>query len=244
MSMHNVGDAPLVTYRLVDPSTVPPTPIDGTITAALTSPNGTVSTLPVTRTAQGVYTATPSLAVAGDWQVTFTTTAPVQDVETVTLVAVDTTITTPGWAPTLGDVAAHIPTRTRAVGTDDTFLMTFTTDTTPTAEAAAVLIAHACTRVTAAVGSPVAAPAQALAGVAAALLAAYYVEIAYPERNADVAVYDRLLVEAKAAMASAAEVNSAAGGATTTDPTEDAAPGGIGFAFPDPPTFADAVFSW
>ncbi len=240
MSLHDLGDAPLVRYYLVDPATAPPTPIDGTVTAALTDPAGAVTALTVTRIETGVFAVTPALTAIGEWTVTFTTAAPVADVEQVRLAVMPAGSTRPGWEPSLAQVAAHIPTRTRAVGVDNDYQFTFTADTTPTGDAAAEIIAHACAWVTGAVGSPVADAAFPVCQVAAALWAAYWIEIGYPERDADVSVYDRLRKDAEMATASAAGVNAAAGGAGALDPDDPGTT--VLYSFPDPPLYADVVY--
>lgn len=239
MSLHDVGDAPLVRYLLVDPSTTPPTPINGTVAATLTSPTGVVTGLALTNPTVGTYTANPPLTAEGEWLVTITTTAPVPDVEKVRLYALPGDSLAPGWSPSLAHVAAHIPTRTRAVGTDNTYLMTFTPDTTPTGESVAVVIGHACAWVASAAGLPVVAAAFPACQLAASLWAAYWVEIGYPERDADVAVYDRLRDDAEAATVSAAAVNVAAGGGATVDPTPGDAHLLTVYAFPEVPAYAE-----
>jgi hypothetical protein len=244
VSLHDLGDAPLIRYYLVDPSTVPPTPINGTVTAALTDPAGTTTPLTVSNPSTGIYTATPLLAAEGDWLLTFTTTAPVADVEQVRLSVLPSGTLHPAWEPALTHVAAHIPTRTRAVGVDDTYLMTFTADTTPTGDTVAVLIGHACARVLASVGTPVVSAAYPACQLAASLLAAYWVELGYPERDADVAVYDRLRGDFEKAIAAAQAVNAAAGGGLDVDPTPEDARPLTQYSFPDPVPYADVPFQF
>lgn len=150
----------------------------------------------------------------------------------------------PLWAPTLEQVGIHIPTRTRAVTAasyDGTYAGTFTVDTTPTAVQATEHIDQACIKVLGEVGSPVAADAADSCRVAAAWWAAYSIEIGYPERDADVQVYEELRKQAEAATKTAAAVNAAAGGGTTLtpDPTDALLPS---HTFPDAPPWADVVF--
>lgn len=241
MSLHDVGDAPLVRYSPVDPSTVPPTPVDGVVTATLTDPAGATTSLPITHPGPGEFTVSPLLSDEGEWLVTFAMTSPAPDVEQVTLVALPVGSLHPGWEPSLAQVAAHIPTRTRAVGIDNTYTMTFTADTTPTGDSAAQIIGHACSWVTSRVGVPVAAAAFPACQLAAALMAAYWIEIGYPERDADVSVYERLRVDAEAAVKGAAALNAAAGGAGDLDP-DPADSLHVLHDFPDPPPYADAVY--
>jgi hypothetical protein len=153
-------------------------------------------------------------------------------------------VTAPAWAPSLQQVAVHIPTRTRDANSatySGAYLGTFTTDTTPTTAEATEQIGQACTKVIGDVGSPVATQAEALCQVAAAWWAAYYIELGYPERDADLKVYEQLRVEAEAATKTAAAVNAAAGGGTTLQPSPADAllPS---HSFPTAPPWADVVF--
>lgn len=111
----------------------------------------------------------------------------------------------PSWTPSLEQVADHIPTRTRdatAPGTD-TLLNTFNGQTTPTDEQASRQITRAVAEVFAAVGGIVPATPTylpSLASEAAALRAAADIELAYPDRQADVSVYEQLDQRAKDAL--------------------------------------------
>jgi hypothetical protein len=143
----------------------------------------------------------------------------------------------------LEQVAVHIPTRTREVGaveTDD-YAMTFTSDTIPTSGHVHTLIDQACAWVLSQVGSPVVSPAQDACQVAAALWTAYWIERGFPERDADVKVYDRIRDDAISAAKHAAAVNKAAGGGTSLNPdaVETVLPA---HTFPDPPKWADVTF--
>jgi hypothetical protein len=112
------------------------------------------------------------------------------------------------WAPSLEQVAGHIPTRTRDASQpgSDTMLVTFTASTTPTNEQAGRHIASACAEVGAAVAAvggtipetPTFLPK--LAAHAAALRAAADIELAFPDRQADVSVYEQLDQRAKDAL--------------------------------------------
>ncbi len=164
------------------------------------------------------------------------------------LVLGNTTTTTPtptpglpAWAPTLSRVGAYIPTRTREVGVDNDYTGTFTTATYPTAAQVNLLIADACVWVEGMVGVPVASAADSLCGMAAALYAAYRVELAYPERDADVSVYDRFRLDAEALVDRAAAVNRANGGGGGTD-EEGRVDVLARWSFPDPPRWADMTF--
>jgi hypothetical protein len=80
-----------------------------------------------------------------------------------------------------------------------------------------------------------------LLAAAAALRAAYWVEVAYPERDADVAVYDRLKADAEAMAKDAAAANRAAGGGTSLDPSGELVTLTV-HGFPDPPPWKDLTF--
>ncbi|MGP3914306.1 hypothetical protein [Nonomuraea sp. 10N515B] len=109
------------------------------------------------------------------------------------------------WTPTLEQVADHVPTRTRPIeppGSTE-YLNTFTAQTTPTDEAARRHIAAAVVEVLGAAGGSIpATPAflQELASAAAALRTAASIELAYPNRDADVSVADQLDQRAKDAL--------------------------------------------
>ena len=147
----------------------------------------------------------------------------------------------PTWAPPLDAVAVHIPSRTREVGNYESneYLGTFGTTTTPTAAQVTALIDKACTWVTGQTGLPLMPAAEPLCAVAASLWAAYWVELGYPERDADVSVYDKLRVDAESATKAAVAFNDAAGGGWQTDPTPADTNLVVG-SFPEAPSWGDA----
>lgn len=112
------------------------------------------------------------------------------------------------WAPTLADVARHIPTRTRDTLTpgSDALLNTFTENTTPNAEQAQTYIDQAVQWV---VGNCGQLPANLTstddlwinARTAAEYRASADIELAYPNRDADVRVFAQLDQRAKDALA-------------------------------------------
>jgi hypothetical protein len=113
------------------------------------------------------------------------------------------------WAPTLDDVARHIPSRTRDTRTpgSDAVLGTFTPSTTPTGDQAQSVIDDAVTQTLADAGvmpptwDPNYQRVTQAARVAAEWRAAADIEIAYPLRDADVRVYAQLDARAKDALA-------------------------------------------
>jgi hypothetical protein len=148
----------------------------------------------------------------------------------------------PDWAPSLQQVGSHVPSRTRSVTTNDP-LGTFSDDTAPTGTDVTQLIADACTHVQALTGLPVPAEATGQAQLAAALWAAYWVELGWPERDADVSVASQLRTDAEAATKAAVALVTVTGGATTVDPT----PGDAALpshTFLDPPLWADTTLIW
>ena len=106
------------------------------------------------------------------------------------------------WAPDLADVGRLIPTRTRvmdAPGSDE-LLGTFTEHTQPTDQQVQPVIDAAVASIGAAV-TTVTTALEPLAKDAAVWRAAADVELAYPERDADIReVYDRLNARAMLAL--------------------------------------------
>lgn len=238
-SVYDVGETAVVTIwtvndagALVDADLIPAATVTS-LTDGVTAP-----TADVAQAGTGTYTIQVALPAAGEYVLRVE--AIVQGsarVDARRLAALDPdkgATALPAWAPSLTDVADHVPTRTRPTtewATADTTLGTFTPATTPNREQVTRLVRRACGWVESQTGVPVQAAAYAPAGVAAALRAAYWVELAYPERDADLAVYDRLRVEADAAAAVAAEVNATAGGAP---PELDNRGDLVAFEFPRP----------
>jgi hypothetical protein len=144
------------------------------------------------------------------------------------------------WAPSLSDVARHIPTRTRDFATPGSsgLLGTFTEGTTPTAEQAQADIEAAVRAIIAEVGElptagdpGVISALEAAARDAAEWRAAADIEVAYPNRDATVQVYTQLNARAEAALARLKLVLAEAG----TGLVEEAPL----WAFPDPVSWGD-----
>lgn len=146
----------------------------------------------------------------------------------------------PSWAPSLEQVADHIPTRTRPIeppGSTE-YLNTFTAQTTPTDEQARRRITAGVVEVLGAVaaisGTIPATPdyLPKLASEAAALRAAALIELAYPDRDADVNVYEQLNQRADAALQRLLDA------ITNQDPGTE---GSLlpQSEFPDPPWYGD-----
>jgi hypothetical protein len=142
------------------------------------------------------------------------------------------------WAPQLADVARHIPSRTRDVTSpgSDRLLGTFTPATTPTDAQAQQVIDDAVAGILADVGELPAAAYQApeikvAARTAAEWRAAADIEVAYPNRTADLTVYAQLDARAAGALAVLKRALAQAGAGMTGE-----APA---WNFPPPPGWGD-----
>lgn len=245
--LYDVGETAFVTVWTTD-AAGQLADADSTPVATLTPLDGSPSTTPpISHPGVGTYTVAALLPAEGEY--TLRTVATVGgstrvDVRRVAALPPTSTVgALPAWAPSLADVADHVPTRTRPSaewGASDAMAGTFTDATTPTRDQASRLIRRACLWVAGQIGTPVAVAAYPAAAVAAALRAAYWIEVAYPERDADLTVYDRLATDADAATATALRVNADAGATGGVE-----APGGgavddlVQFDFPDPPPWVD-----
>jgi hypothetical protein len=227
----DVGDTPILTriYQDDDGDLFDPT----TVTATLKAPDGTTgSPWSPTRLSLGTFQAAPFLSATGEWVLTFTAVGPA-DVHEVAIFAKPVGETAP-WAPDLRKVGSHIPSRTRDEVTNDP-LGTFTETTNPSGRQVDSIIASAVAAVAGMVGRPIVAAAFPLCETAAALWAAYWTELAFPERDSDVSVYARLRDDALLLTKSAAEVNQGAGGGTVDPPGEDDIIGLSSYCFPAAP---------
>lgn len=143
------------------------------------------------------------------------------------------------WAPTLPDVARHIPRRTRDTKTpgSDQLLGTFTASTTPTSDQAQAVIDAVVGTLLADVGPLPSSGAlvqdiQTAARAAAEWRAAADIEVAYPLRDADLVVYDQLNARAADALATLKRVVAQAGGGQADVATPY-------WGFPAPPPWGD-----
>lgn len=106
------------------------------------------------------------------------------------------------WAPTLAEVAGCIPTRTANVNLpgEDEYLNTFNTDTRPTGDEAQKVIDHAVSDVetfAATIPTMITPNLESVAKNAAMWRAAADIELAYPDRTADVSIYAQLDARAR-----------------------------------------------
>jgi hypothetical protein len=236
MAEPQLGDPVTLTYDLRDPFTGALTDATVAATARNLDDNATAP-VTVNRASLGSYQGTFVPGTAGVWEVTFTASGALTASDSVRVfVAVDASA--PAWAPSLRKVGAFVPTRTRRVGTDNSYSGTFDATTEPTAEQVATLIDSACAYVAGRAGVPVVAASYPQLQVAAALWAAYWVELAYPEVGGGVSTAADLRTDAEAAIGHARDFNLANGGGGSI--TEEGAPSTlVTWAFPAPPRYAD-----
>lgn len=146
------------------------------------------------------------------------------------------------WAPTLADVARHIPTRTRDTRSpgSDKQLGTFSPWTTPDdgqAQACIDAAVHTVLTRTEGLVPPADDTLTAMARTAAEWRAAADIEIAYPGRDADIRLYAMLDQRAKDAINDLREALGLAGtgpGGAVTGPV-----GSVIWRAPGPPPWAD-----
>jgi hypothetical protein len=247
-SLYDVGETAFVSFWTSDASGQL-ADADANPVAALTLPNGQAGTPPtVAHPGVGTYTVAVPLPVEGEYVLRTVATVGGStrvDVRRLAALAASSAIALPAWAPSLSDVADHIPTRTRPTaewGSSDAILGTFTDATTPTRDQAARIITRACAWVGSQLGSPVSPTVYQAAGIAAALRAAYWVEVAFPERDGDLSVYDRLAVDADTAATTARELNAIAG-AQLPDPNLDGDL--VDYSFPsEQPAPLTIIYPW
>lgn len=226
--IRTVGDVLTVQWVPVDGTGTPVTP--AAVTATVASPTGAT---PVAVTGTGPYQATVVFTTTGDWAVTWTSTSP--DLTSTEAFAVLPVPQTASWAPSLRKVGSHIPSRTRSVETGDP-TGTFDALTVPDGDQVTVIIGSATAVVAGVVGRPVVPAAMPLCETAAALWSAYWVELAWPGRDADVSVFGRLRDDAVMLMEQAKAVNLGAGGGTEGTPDTDGVPNvSSSWSFPPPP---------
>jgi hypothetical protein len=140
---------------------------------------------------------------------------------------------TEAWAPDLTEVGSRCPTKTRdqtaAAGTD-VILGTFNDKTVPTDTLAEPIVTGAVAVVANAVGT-IGVLLYPLAKDAAAWRAAADIELAYPERDADITLYEQL--DRRAQLALTRLINAADDTGTGADGTLPQ------YAFPDPVPWGD-----
>ena len=235
-----VGATPTLTWQHRDPLTGEP--LDpATVTATLTGPDRPATMLAVTRVTAGDYTVTPTLDTSGDWLIAWTSTGPDENDEVGVYAVPEPSAA--GWAPTLRDVAIRIQSRTRQVDTDNEPAGTFNDTTYPTGDGVQLLIESAVSVVAGYLGTPIKPAAYRLASTAAVLWAAYWVELSFPERDADVAIYQQLRVDADTFTKQAVAVNLGAGGGMDGQPDTNGTPDVLPqYSFPLAPRYGDRLY--
>lgn len=193
MAMHDLGATVTLDFEITDAAGACVDPASADLTVVDPSEATTTPTLATVGT--GLRRALIPLTTAGVWRWRLTTTNPDQTRDGV-LVAAALYADLP-WLPSITDVADYVPARTLAVDTPgtETYLGTFTADTTPTGAQVERLAATAASYVSARAGT-VAASLYQLASAAAAARAAALVELAYPQRDDDLNTAEALTAQA------------------------------------------------
>jgi hypothetical protein len=243
---YQVGDPARLTLAVRDDTTGALIAADALPTCVVTDPAGGTSNATVTNPALGIYKIRHPLTAAGTWHPVWSwVVGGVAETDEKTIYAAsltDVALDPQPWAPTLRDVGSLIPTRTREVGVADDYVGTFTALTTPTDEAAQRILDACVARTIGCTGLPVVPVAYALAQHAAALRAAYLIELGFPERSADVQVYQELKVQADEACRDAGALNRGSGGGGSTTPDPDTLPTLVpAWSFPAAPAWKDSL---
>lgn len=229
---YDIGDTARVNFQAVDPATG--LPVDTTVTWSVSEPVvlGPTAAVHYGPAGSGTYYAAIPLTQAGVWRGKFDALVG-GDEPFVLIIAADSTLVP--WSPTLTQVGDYVPGRTRPItpgAGDDAVLGTFSTLTRPTGEQVARLAAAATAYVAGAVGT-VDASLYVLATAAAAQRAAAYVELAFPERDADLNTAESLLALADKTLDRLAAANLAVSGVSVGSAALPV------WSFPDPPAWGD-----
>jgi hypothetical protein len=236
----DIGDL-LVPQLLVTPS-------DGTTAATLdvTTPAG-VTTAHTVATTDGGHTWRGTTAItftASRWWVLTWTVTGTGASRQQQRVFVRPDLATGGqtWTPTRERVAAYVPARTVEIASlSDAITGTFSDDTRPTGDQVDELIQDAVSWVLGTTGfivtdGDLATVLADMATATAAIRAAGMVELAYPERDADLNTADLLLTQADAMLLKLDAANRAQG---ATDPDQ---PAHLPlWAFPEPVSWGDSL---
>lgn len=185
---------------------------DADVTLTVRRPDGTETTPAPVRDSVGKYHANIALDATGIWRWLWSSTGAVQTSEPGALVVTAAWTVPVPWQPSLPEVADYIPTRTVPTGVGEQQPVgTFNQNTTPN-DASAARIAAAATAYVAAKTGTVADTLTDMARAVAATRAAGLIELAYPERDADVNTATQLLETSETALTALVEANTAAGG--------------------------------
>lgn len=221
-----------LTLALTNPSTGAPQNGTGVI-VTVTAPDGTPSTPGVTNPSTGSYYSDVQSTQAGEWYARWS------DSGANTLDEFEWSVAPagegPAWAPTLDQVAAHVPLRTIETGSLTGLpVNTFTALTLPTASQVDQFITEAVAMVISALGSDVAQALYAHAAAVAAMWAAAQVELAQHDEQRDMRRYDHLMAAYATGLVALAEANIELVGAAFGE--------SLGAAFfPDPEAWGDRL---
>jgi hypothetical protein len=144
---------------------------------------------------------------------------------------------TEAWAPSLDQVADHVPGRTLAQDLSGA-LLTFDDTTRPAGDEVDRLIAEACNWITVKVGFTIHSTLQEFAGDTAAVYAAAMVERGYPTRADDLSTADSLYKQAVDMRNDLATANLALTGADPVNPADLVMPT---WSFPTPERWGDVL---
>lgn len=221
----------------------------GSVVFTVTAPNGTAgSGVAATETSTGLWdvdidlTTSPYLGQPGQYVWRAVATGAVAGEFGGWFIVRARRTAGPVWTPELDAVADWIPARTlSSIATPglEEYLGTFTSTTTPTDEQASRQIVNAVGHVQSRVGVTVDPALYDQARAATACLAAAYVELSYPTRDADLNTYDRLLAQANVMLDELVDANVAATGN----------PGSLGqtllpqWSYPDPVSWGDQIIT-
>jgi hypothetical protein len=237
MSDYDIGDVARTRVTVRDSAGVL---TNATVAHTYQRPDLTTGVGSVVNDGTGLYHADIALTTAGEWRWDFDITGAVTGSESGALyVRVDWSAPVP-WVPSLRQVADYVPTRTVPVDTPGSMvpLGTFSSTTVPTDEVVDRIARAAAAWVSSRAGV-VDAGLYEMAGAVAAVRAAAFVELAYPTRDGDAAVYEELFKQADAGLAALIVANGAAGG---TPPGDGLLPY---WSFPDPAFDSDTYpVSW
>jgi hypothetical protein len=227
VSGYNVGDIArtFATIRDVNGNLT-----DATVTQTVRHPDLTETAGTVAHDSLGRYHADIALDAAGVWAWEYDASGAVVEVEEGALFAKARWSGLLPWAPSLRQIASYIPTRTVPVDTPGSMvpLGTFDATTVPNDEAVDQIARDAAAWVASNTGAEVDTGLFDMAASVAAVRAAAFVELAYPTRDWDAAVYEALLKQAGEMLAELRAANAAAG---ETPPGEGLLPQ---WSFPDP----------
>lgn len=218
MSSYDIGDVAGLRMTLRDPETGQ-LANTGSVTLVVRHPDLSETTPAIANPSTGVYTANVPVDAAGTWRYEFTGTGDIEASESGAFVVKARWSTPVPWLPDLADVAAYVPVRATPAGVGDQVpLGTFTEATTPNDDQVRRIIAAAAAHVAGRLGTVV----DGLFDQAkdcAAMRAAGFVELAFPQRDDDVNTAETLLREAKADLDALAAVNTSGGGGNPGDPS-------------------------